>query len=229
MSSQRSLRAQRQRKEITPVSHPYLRCSLMICALSAEGCYPRPPPYIPLNLPADLVLTPDRWVFLRGAVTALKSKQGEPRPVTQEEEDLADEGFKLANSVLLSDCFKKGIEHSPMSHTKGRSGAEVYVSMTMLPSEPLRIEFYDGTNSHGTIGYDVPEESDIIHMNRYYVKTSYDVADNLLHEAAHRRGYIHKSAREAESVPYTMNHIFEACAVSVKGHTADGVIADSPD
>jgi hypothetical protein len=211
-----------------PMNMPFIGNSLMACIFMTATCYPTPPRYLPSSVPSDLSLTPDRWIFLRGTMTALKSKQGKPRAVTQEEEELADEGFKLANAILLSDCFKQGFTQSPMSHTKGRNGPQVYASMTSLPADLLRIEFYDGTKAHGTIGYDVPNESDIIHMNRYFVKTSYDVADNLLHEAAHRRGYIHESAREAESVPYTMNRIFEACATAV-AHAGDGVIADSAD
>jgi hypothetical protein len=145
------------------------------------------------------------------------------------EQTIAVQGFALANAVLLSDCFRKGVFEAPMTHTDGQSPQQVYGTMTD-GVRPLEIEFYDGGTAHRTIGSEDPRWPGIVRMNRHYVKSVYMVADNLLHEAAHVRGYIHISSKEAESVPYTMNRIFEACAASANPqHVAPSAISDSPD
>ena len=84
--------------------------------------------------------------------------------------------------------------------------------MTRIPPVVLSYDLYDGTSAHGTVGYDDPAEPLTMHLNLYFVKDKFAVASTTLHEAAHARGFIHKSSREGSSVPYTMNYIFDKCA-----------------
>ena len=185
-----------------------------LCAVVSMGCYSSPPPYLPtVPLPAASELVArDRWVYQSGSVVALDAK-GRSRTPTEEEVGMASRGFEIANTVLLSDCFSSGVVASNMTHTKNQSSREVFQTLTRSPQLALKVTFYDGTSKHGTIGWDDPgNDPNNVHMNGFFVKTAYLVADNLLHEAAHARGFIHKSSKEYTSVPYMMNHIFEACA-----------------
>jgi hypothetical protein len=182
-------------------------------------CYPTPPPYVPNGAVTDFSLPMERWVYVSGRVNARNDA----------EQAMATQGFALANAVLLSDCFQQGVLEAPMTHTDGQLPGQIYMTMTDGVRR-LEIEFYDGGTAHHTVGSEDPRRPGIVRMNRHYVNSAYMVADNLLHEAAHVRGYIHKSSKEAESVPYTMNRIFEACAVNANAqHVAPVVISDSAD
>jgi hypothetical protein len=196
----------------------------IVLAAVASCCGP-PLPYSPASLPASLKVSADKWVFLPGANNA-ESKA---------EAQIVEQGFELANAVLLSDCFRQGVVGSSMTHTRNRTPAAIYESMTALPAERLRIDFYykaAGPRPFGTrvVGWDRPSDPDLVHMNRAFVNTPFMVADNLLHEAAHARGYRHKSATEYSSVPYTMNRIFEGCARKAEGASAaPGTLSDTSD
>jgi hypothetical protein len=172
---------------------------------------------MPSAITGDFSLAADRWVYTPGPINARDDA----------EMKIATQGFQIANAVLLSDCFRQGVLAAPMTHTRDQSQQQIYDAMTG-PAVPLSVVLYDGGNRHGTVGYENSGEPGIVHMNRFYVHSAYMVADNLLHEAAHTRGYIHKSSKEAESVPYTMNRIFEACAVNMNTEGAGSlVISDS--
>jgi hypothetical protein len=187
--------------------------------ISSACCYPTPPPYVPSAAVKDFSLPVERWVYTPGRVSARNDA----------EQAMASQGFALANAVLLSDCFKAGIIEAPMTHTNGQLPEQIYTTMTDGVRR-LEIEFYDGGTKHHTVGSEDPRRPGIVRMNRHYVDSAYMVADNLLHEAAHVRGYSHKSSKEAESVPYTMNRIFEACAVNANAqHDGPVLISDSPD
>ncbi|APR87972.1 hypothetical protein A7982_13321 [Minicystis rosea] len=88
-----------------------------------------------------------------------------------------------------------------------------------MPS--IKIHLFKGNNwenkVYRTVGRDVAPYDPTVEMNTYFVHSARMVADNLLHEAAHVRGYHHKNAHEWTSVPYMMNTIFEICTRSLYG------------
>lgn len=175
------------------------------------GCYPSRLPYSPATRVTTADVDPSRWVY-----TVSRSDARD-----ENERKMIDDAVRLANSVLLSDCFREGLLSASLSSTNGRDNQQILAELTRLPPSALTIDLYDGTGRHGTIGWENDGEPDVVHMNRHYVKNAFVAADNLLHEAAHVRGFHHRSHREARSVPYTVNYIFEICAARF----ADGEVS----
>lgn len=191
-----------------------MKSTLLLTLGAAACCYPKPVPYHPENVQEPPFQPVEHWVYLQGHVAArADDKAHTPRALTPQEWAMVDEGFKLANSMLLSPCFQDGIKQATMSSTNDLTPAQVLELMTKAPPVRIDIDLYDANGKHGTIGYDEPDDPYTIHMNTYYVTNSYIFASNLLHEAAHARGFIHHSSREQRSVPYTMNFIFDACGL----------------
>lgn len=129
------------------------------------------------------------------------------------EAELLKEGVRSANKVLRSLCFRDKLLNRRLTSTRGRLNTAIYESLTS-PRVELELYFFTGTRRQNyryrTVGYFTGPNQ--IYMNRFFVKTAEQIADNLLHEAAHSRGYTHRSARESSSIPYTMNALFSACA-----------------
>jgi hypothetical protein len=174
-------------------------------------CYHPATRYDPTTFANLAGVPPVEWIYLERAVHA-RDASGHDRAVTAGEQGAVDEGIALANAVLKSDCFKTGVLAATMTHTDDLTASEVYAIMTRLPVVALKYDLYDGTAAHGTMGYDDSGSPDVIHLNLFFVKDRFAIASVTLHEAAHLRGFIHKSSKEGSSVPYTMNYIFEQCA-----------------
>ena len=192
--------------------------TLIILAAVGCGSYPAPVPYNPNIVALPKKQPPENWVYLRGHVAARANDDAHtPRAMTMDEEVMVDEGFELANSMLLSPCFQDGVERATMSSTNDLTPVQIYALMKQTPAVRIDIDLYDGTAKHGTVGYDNSDDPYTVHMNTYYVSNPYIFASNLLHEAAHARGFIHRSAKEQRSVPYTMNFIFDVCGLKKPG------------
>ena len=148
---------------------------------------------------------PPKVVFTLGSVTCADDP----------ETDMARQAVLLANTVLLSPCFERELLKSTLSTVPDGFTPDKVLATMRAGQTPLDVAFFTGTWWQDfvtkTIGYDDPAAPSVVHMNRYFVRTVAGAADNFLHEAAHARGYKHSSAKDATSVPYTMNRIFEAC------------------
>jgi hypothetical protein len=137
----------------------------------------------------------------------------------------AKQGFLLANAVLNSDCFSTQLNAYDLDPSESPDKTTLLTALRSATT--LRISFFNGSwwqnKVAKTIGYDVESMPDTVHMNRNFVTNATMVATNLLHEAAHARGYRHRSARDYRSVPYAMNKIFSACVadptVATKVHS----------
>jgi hypothetical protein len=133
-----------------------------------------------------------------------------------------EQAIKDANQVLHSDCFHQALVAANLTSTQGRENEAIYQSLIATPLG-LEVHFFTGSilenyfyRTVGRVNSDHPEQ---IYMNRHFVKSASQIADNLLHEAAHVRGYRHRTAREQTSVPYTMNALFKKCAQDTKLET----------
>ena len=177
---------------------------LCVAPYPLGGCAGRPAPRtVPLPRTIPPVAT-DEFVYQMGTINS----------DVVDERRMIEQGFLLANSVLRSECFRGRLLSAHLTSTKQQSN-QVILDHMRDASVVLNLAWFDGSwwQNHWlrTIGYDRPRDPTTVHMNRYFVNSSYMVADNLLHEAAHARGYEHVSAKEASSVPYSMNRIFEEC------------------
>jgi len=178
---------------------------LLVVMLSGCGLFggtPRPPTTTPSEPPPPLPA---------GPVIVVKIGN-----VEGNEAELLTLGVESANRVLQSPCFRDTLLNKRLTSTWGRSNRAVYESLTS-PQVHLEVSFFMGTKKQNyrykTVGYFTDPNK--VFMNRFFVTTADDIADNLIHEAAHARGYIHRSARQFSSVPYTMNALFTACADGV--------------
>jgi hypothetical protein len=131
------------------------------------------------------------------------------------ETEMARQAVLLANTVVLSPCFERELLKSKLSTVPEGTTTQTVLADMRSGKSPLDVAFFTGTWWQDfvtkTIGYDEPTAPNVVHMNRNFVRTVEAAADNFLHEAAHARGYKHVSAKDATSVPYTMNRIFGAC------------------
>lgn len=123
--------------------------------------------------------------------------------------------FVVANKMLTSGCFRDELRKAKLTNTNGDSAKQVYEKLTSSPTK-LTVELFNGSflQNHiwRTVGYEDERFPNTTFMNRYFVNSVSMAADNLLHEAAHSRGYRHRNAKEFTSVPYTMNAIYDQCA-----------------
>ena len=132
---------------------------------------------------------------------------------TPEEAELIKEGMENLNSVLSSDCFSKAVYASNFTENLGLKPDQIYAQLkSNIPT--VNVVVFDGTfyQNHisKTIGYEV--EPGTVYVNRYYVQSAYEFADNLIHEGeGHSQGFRHDGVKST-SEPYGMNDIFESCA-----------------
>jgi hypothetical protein len=179
----------------------------LVLALAGCASAPAPSPPRALNIP---LIAPERALLNLGSV---RGAQGN-------EAAMLRDGFALANAVILSECFREEVLKAPMVRTNGRTPAQVHEHLTR-GAQTLDVVMFTGNwwqnRVAGTVGYENEGDSTTVHMNRYSVKSPSEAASNLLHEAAHGRGYRHKNARDSNSVPYTMNDVYEACEARVVG------------
>ncbi len=123
------------------------------------------------------------------------------------------DGVALANETMKTKCFKDFVLSASWTETNGLTQAQIYEKLCSVVVT-IDVEMFMGTwyqnNVSKTIGYE--NEPGKVYMNRYFVDTAYDVANNLVHEAeGHSQGFSHYGVK-ATSVPYGLNDAFEACS-----------------
>lgn len=130
-------------------------------------------------------------------------------------------GFSMANKVNGSTCFKQGVVSASFTENNGFVGQKLWEKLS-ASTIVVNVVMFDGSNYQNyiskTIGYE--DEPGTVYMNRYFVKTSYQVADNLEHEGeGHSQGFSHFQMCGRfpcmTSEPYGMNALFEKCAPTV--------------
>lgn len=144
---------------------------------------------------------------------------------SQQEYAMVQEGIVLANKMLDNYCFQEWVTAATYTENNNLSQQEIFELIKTHPVT-LEVELYTGTwwenHKTKTIGYENDPFDGVVHMNRYFVNRSSDladgkpvgymVADNLIHEAeGHSQGFHHYQVY-ATSVPYGLNYAFEGCS-----------------
>ncbi len=137
-------------------------------------------------------------------------------------------GFEYANKVLATECAHQFVIQSHFTENyqydaNGKHGLELTGGQiwNILANQPVKVNvvMFTGTRYQNyiskTIGYE--DEPGTVYMNRYFVETAYDVADNLLHEGeGHSQGFSHYITSHgwptSTNEPYGINAMFEKCA-----------------
>jgi hypothetical protein len=142
-------------------------------------------------------------------VLAVKNITG----ATSAEVTMIGEGVALANETMATKCFEDFVLSASWTETGGLTQAQIWDKLcggTMTVDVDMYLGSWYENNVSRTIGYE--KEPGIVHMNRYFVKTAYMVADNLIHEAeGHSQGFTHYGVKST-SVPYGLDDAFEACS-----------------
>lgn len=180
---------------------------LQFLHLSAKKPNPAPvsPPALPQEAPGP--------VFHTGYPTVILGKID----ATADEEKAIRDGVILLNHVMTKQSFKDKVLAAQFTETNGLSNAQIYQKLCDNPIT-IDVNVYSGSyianHFNHTVGYEtVPG---IVNVNRYFVSTPYEFADNIIHEAmGHSQGFSHFTVKET-SVPYTLNRIFEAVCKELK-------------
>ena len=134
----------------------------------------------------------------------------------EDEKPMIARGVTLANQVMATPCFKDYILHADLTERDPPDQSSAAVWNHLVANQvTVNVAMFEGTWKQNrwwhTIGLEDDAQPGVVQMNRYYVKTAYMVADNLIHEAeGHVLGFRHDRYKPT-SVPYTLNAAFEAC------------------
>jgi hypothetical protein len=138
----------------------------------------------------------------------------------EEEKPMLARGVTLANAVMATQCFEDYILHSNLTERDPPDRSSEAVWNHLVANQVIvNVAMFEGTWKQNrwwhTVGLEDDAQPGVVQMNRYYVKTAYMVADNLIHEAeGHVQGFRHDRYKPT-SVPYTLNAAFEACVGQV--------------
>lgn len=127
---------------------------------------------------------------------------------------------ELVNRVVQGECFYKFLSRRPMIQTEGRNSLEVVEHLRSLHGVVPVVMYYRRMGRFGTsaVAYRQPP-SKAINLNRAYFSEGLPLwrwASTMAHESiGHSLGeYGHDfkwSPSREFSVPYSINHAFEAC------------------
>jgi hypothetical protein len=140
-------------------------------------------------------------------------KLGSISGATASELTMIQAGDVLVNQVIATPCFKAKVLAATYTENLGLTQPQIWAKLINGPVV-VNAVMYTGSwyanHISKTIGYE--NDPGTVYMNRYFVNTSYMVADNLSHEGeGHSKGFSHYYVK-ATSEPYGMNTAFEACA-----------------
>lgn len=126
------------------------------------------------------------------------------------------EGIELLNRAMSTASFKQKVLAAKFTETNDLSNQQIYDHLCANPIT-INVSVYTGSyvdnHFNHTIGYE--DEPGTVHINRYFVFSAYEFADNIIHEAeGHSQGFSHYGVM-ATSVPYVLNDIFEECCAEM--------------
>ena len=203
---------------------------------------PEAPVVNPIKLPGEDV-PPKDIVEEEGCSTTNSAPVGNEFPVPSAKKvftvkivDLnytAEQKAKLADAakyialIMNSQEFKKAIlEREKFTNTLGLTNAKIYDKLfkgaeALSPAEnyqmDLKVKMY--YSRRRTVGYTY-ETSLIVYTNSKFHSwyTACEVASNAVHEWSHKLGFMHSSASDSESVPYSLNDVVEnLCPLAMAG------------
>lgn len=177
----------------------------MICMTSTMGCTPEivvPTPAVePVKEPIPLPPPGGPMLIISGCTNC-----------TAPELEFLRKAEGKMNEVVLSDCFQTKLASSPLIQTENRTPQEVVASL-IHASVKIDIEMYYSLKR--VLGYTLPNAKREW-INRRYMKSwgVCDLGSLLAHETSHKVGYGHSHSAtktRPQSVPYTINRVFESC------------------
>lgn len=134
---------------------------------------------------------------------------------TAAEMSMITAGVALANRMVLTPCYKQWVLAARNTETRGMSQSGIYELQASKPTH-IDIEMFNGSYKQNyvwrTVGYENDPFDGVVHMNRHFVKTAYDVGDNVIHEdRGHSLDFRHDYVKST-SVPYGANYAYEGCS-----------------
>jgi len=139
----------------------------------------------------------------------------EPITAWDSELQFINEGEDQANAVLKSDCFKSGVMTAKFTENLGLTNEKIY--QKFVDASPMKVGITMFTGGwYERINNTVAYEGNPIRMNRRLVGTASYVGSTSLHEGfGHGLDFRHdynKNYNTSQSIPYTLNRIFDKCA-----------------
>lgn len=123
------------------------------------------------------------------------------------------DGVAYANHVMADPCFAEAVMTSTFTEDRGMQPGEIWGLLSTHPVSVNLVLFmgsYQENRVWRTIGYEYTP--DTVYMNRYFIQTASQVADNAIHEVeGHSQGFTH-FGKKSTSVPYRLNQFFRRCA-----------------
>lgn len=134
---------------------------------------------------------------------------------TDKEAALIAEGLRKANAMIDTKCFQQWILAAKYTENQGLTQTQI---LSKILSEPTTVDFemytgnFKANHVYKTMGYENDPFDGVVHANRYFIHTTDDIADLILHEdRGHSLGFRHDSVK-ATSDPYGMNYADEGCS-----------------
>lgn len=126
---------------------------------------------------------------------------------------------KKANEVVQGKCFGEFFLKWDPIHLDGRTPVE---ALAHIRGANLSVPVHYYYSAKKVVGYRSPPAPDI-YLNRKYHKYYgvCDTASSATHEWSHTLGYGHPyyaTPTRGRTVPYTINHAFDACCGDSKGY-----------
>lgn len=126
------------------------------------------------------------------------------------------EAVEVLTIILNSDDFRQAIiSKKNFTNTMGRNGAQIYEHLmsgqeihnpTSVGSVDFNVTMY--YSSKNVVGYTYSASATVFTNSKYYDKyTKCDIARNLGHEWTHQLGYVHSTAKDSNSIPYSVGNI----------------------
>jgi hypothetical protein len=127
-------------------------------------------------------------------------------------------GIDILNTIISSQEFKKEFLEFPFIQTNGQSNQELwnlFIKSPIIINVEIKDLGFRADHLWHTIGREDSNHPDTVFVNSYFVKTSYMLGDNALHEVWHMLGLSHLHPTDSTSVPYGNNTLYEKVAAKL--------------
>lgn len=172
------------------------------------------PPSDPVVIPTPVEI-PNETVKIVDGVKVPFIVIGEIKAFNSERQNII-EGVAILNKILASDLFKQKVLKAQFTETNGLPNAAIY-KLFCSKIQKVDVNVFLGSKYQNhiskTIGYET--EPGVVNVNRFFVSTPLEFADNIIHEVmGHSFGFSHFQDKST-SVPYVLNTIFEECCAEM--------------
>lgn len=172
------------------------------------------PPVDPVVIP-PVEESPEPTVKIVDGVAVPFVKIGNIKAFNSERQNIL-EGVDILNRVLATDLFKQKVLKAQFTETRGLPNPAIY-KLFCSKIQTVDVNVFLGSKYQNhiskTIGYET--EPGVVNVNRFFVSTPLEFADNIIHEVlGHSFGFSHYQYK-GSSVPYVLNTIFEECCAEM--------------